>query len=526
MTDISAPVQRGTASASSGQPDVLVGRARHAPAAFAAAGDLAAMLRDIDPTAGVLIGGSWHRGELGTFTVHDPGNGTLVASVADGGPAQAREAVDAAAAAATAWSGTPPRHRAELLYRVFELLRRNADGLAALTCTENGKPLADAHAEVTYAAEFFRWYAEEAVRPDGGYGPSPLGGTRTVVTHRPVGVAALVTPWNFPAAMAARKIAPALAAGCTVVLKPAAETPLTALAMARLIQSADVPDGVVNVVPTTEPGDVVHSWLSDERVRKLSFTGSTAVGRALLRLASDRVLNASMELGGNAPFVVMADADLESAVDGAMTAKFRNGGQACTAANRFYVHESVAAGFIARLAYRVRRLKVGRGSDPATDVGPLISQSAVDGATALIVDALERGAWIAARADVSARLRGHFLAPTVLAGVSPDARAVQEEIFAPIAPVVTWRDPEQLLEMVNETEMGLAAYLYSRDLRAAITMAERIEAGMVGINRGLVSDPAAPFGGVKQSGLGREGAREGLREYQETQYFSIDWSDR
>ncbi|WP_435771362.1 NAD-dependent succinate-semialdehyde dehydrogenase [Nocardioides sp. SYSU DS0651] len=483
------------------------------------------VLDRLDAGSGVLVGDQRLAGAAGTFDVDDPADKAVVATVADADAAQATAAVDAAHAAADDWARTPPRRRSELLHRVFELMHRDAEVLAALIVAENGKAGADARAEVAYAAEFFRWFAEEAVRTDGGYGPAPAGGTRTVVTHRPVGVAALVTPWNFPAAMATRKIAPALAAGCTVVLKPAAETPLTALAVAGLVAEAGIPPGVVNVVPTTEPADVVGTWLRDPRVRKLSFTGSTPVGRTLLHQAADRVLNASMELGGNAPFVVDADADLTAAVDGAMVAKFRGGGQACTAANRFYVHESVAFDFVARLADRVARLRVGRGADPATEIGPLINQAAVDRVAGLVADAVDRGARVAARAAVPEDLSGYFLAPTVLADVDPAARVVQEEVFAPVAPVVTWRDRDELLAMVNGTELGLAAYVYSADLKRALQLAESIEAGMVGVNRGLVSDPSAPFGGMKQSGLGREGAREGLAEFQETQYFSVDWSD-
>ncbi len=474
-------------------------------------------------TADVLVGGAWEPGEAGTFEVRDPADDALLAHVADASPAQATRAVDAAAAAGPAWAASAPRSRSEVLRRAYELLVRDTEPLAALVCAENGKSLTDARAEVAYAAEFFRWFAEQAVRTDGSWGSSPAGGVRNVVTARPVGVAALVTPWNFPAAMATRKIAPALAAGCTVVLKPAAETPLTALAVARLLEQAGVPAGVVNVVPTTAAADVVGTWLQDPRVRKLSFTGSTAVGRALLRLSADRVLNASLELGGNAPFVVLPDADLDAAVAGAMVAKFRGGGQACTAANRFYVHESVSERFLALMGARVARLCVGRGSDPATDVGPLISRRAVDGATRAVEDALARGARVVARAALP-DLPGSFLAPVLLADVAPDALVVQEEVFAPVAPVVTWRDEDALLEQVNGSELGLAAYVWSRDLGRALRLAERVDAGMVGVNRGLVSDPSAPFGGVKQSGLGREGAREGMAAYQETQYLSVDWS--
>lgn len=478
----------------------------------------------LDPAAGVLVGGKWLPGDLGTYDVDDPADTSVIAAVGNAGAAQATAAVDAAAAAATDWAATPPRRRSEILHRTFELMRRAADDLAALICAENGKSATDAAGEVGYAAEFFRWFAEEAVRIDGSFGSAPAGGVRSIVTRRPVGVAALVTPWNFPAAMATRKIAPALAAGCTVVLKPAAETPLTAFAIARLLAEAGVPDGVVNVVPTTEPEDVVGTWLADPRVRKVSFTGSTGVGRHLLRQAADRVLNTSMELGGNAPFVVTADADVAAAVDGVMVAKFRGGGQACTAANRLYVHADVAAEFTACLAERVSALVVGRGAEAGTQIGPLINARAVERVGALVDDAVAGGARVVARAEVPDGLRGHFLAPTVLAEVAPDARIVQEEIFAPVAPIVTWTDEAALVSMVNDSEMGLAAYVFAGDLQQALRLAERIDAGMVGINRGLVSDPSAPFGGVKQSGLGREGAQEGIEEYQETQYFSVDWS--
>ena len=482
------------------------------------------MLSKIPSSSSVLIGGDWHAGGRGTFDVQDPADKSVLARVGDADASQATAAVDAAHTAGEAWRHTSPRRRSEILHQAFEFMLRDADDLAALISAENGKSTADAGAEVVYAAEFFRWFAEEAVRTGGDYGPAPAGGARTVVTRQPVGIAALITPWNFPAAMATRKIAPALAAGCTVVLKPAAETPLTALAIGRILQAAGVPDGVVNVVPTTEPSEIVGAWLADSRVRKLSFTGSTAVGRELLRQASARVLNTSMELGGNAPFVVLDDADIPAAVNGAMIAKFRGGGQACTAANRFYVHVSVAEQFITALTERVTKLAVGPARHAGTDIGPLISERAVYGVTRLIDEALDDGARIAARATVPEAVTGHFVAPTLLVDVDPSARIVQEEIFGPVAPVITYRDEDNLLEMVNATEMGLTAYVFSQDLKRAMQFAERVEAGMVGINRGLVSDPSAPFGGVKQSGLGREGAREGLAAYQETQYFSVDWA--
>lgn len=482
--------------------------------------DLASYLHGLDPGNGVFIAGRWRPGSGGVFAVEDPATTEVLTDVANGTAADATAAVDAAVAASPAWAAMPPRSRSELLYRTRELMLRDADRLAALMAAENGKSPADARAEVTYAAEFFRWYAEEAVRPHGDYGSSPAGGTRTIVTHRPVGVAALVTPWNFPAAMATRKIAPALAAGCPVVLKPASETPLTALAIARLLAEAGVPEGVVNVVPGLDAPAIVTAWLADPRVRKISFTGSTGVGRILLRQAADRIVNTSMELGGNAPFIVTRSADLAAAVDGAMVAKFRNGGQACTAANRFYVHAEVAAEFTARLGARVEALAVGPAAE-GSDIGPLISRRALDQVTRLVERAVDAGAAIAHRAR-PATADGHFFAPVVVTGVPAGSELVTREIFGPVAPIVTWTDPEELLAAVNAGEYGLAAYVYG-ELAEALHLAERLDAGMVGINRGIVSDPAAPFGGVKQSGIGREGARAGLDEYTETQYFSIAW---
>lgn len=477
----------------------------------------------LDTKHGLWLDGRGHGTADGaTFDVDDPATGAVLAEVSAGTADDATRAVDAAAAAFTEWAATPPRARAEILRRSYELIVAGTDRLAGLICAENGKSMADARAEVTYAAEFFRWFSEEAVRSEGGYGEAPAGGARTIVTHRPVGVAALVTPWNFPAAMATRKIAPALAAGCTVVLKPAAETPLTALAVAQLLTEAGVPDGVVNLVPTIDPQTVVSTWLTDDRVRKVSFTGSTGVGRALLHQAADRVLNASMELGGNAPFVVTADADIEAAVTGAMVAKFRGGGQACTAANRFYVHRDAVAEFTEAFGAAVETLHVGPASDPDTQVGPLISDRARAGVHALVEAAVGEGARISHRS--AAPEDGWFYPATVLSDVPADAAILSEEIFGPVAPIVAWDDEDQLLEQVNDTEFGLAAYVYAGRLQDALRLAERIEAGMIGVNRGIVSDPSAPFGGVKQSGLGREGARQGLLEFCETQYFSVDWS--
>jgi succinate-semialdehyde dehydrogenase / glutarate-semialdehyde dehydrogenase len=457
-----------------------------------------------------------------TFIVEDPATLEIVAEIPDQDATAATAAVDAAQAAFGAWAATAPRRRSEVLRKAFDLMLRDRDRLATLIAQENGKSLADAQAEVTYAAEFFRWFSEEAVRPGGDYGESPAGGTRTIVRHRPVGVAALVTPWNFPAAMATRKIGPALAAGCTVVLKPAAETPLTALAVGELLIEAGLPADALQIVTSTDAPGVVGAWLEDERVRKVSFTGSTGVGRQLLHQAAERVVNASMELGGNAPFVVVDDADLDAAVAGAMIAKFRNGGQACTAANRLYVHAAVAEEFSARLGAKIEALTVGHALAGA-EIGPLISANALKRTTATLEAAVAEGARIAAQAQLP-DLPGHFFAPTLLTGVAADADVVGDELFAPIAPIVVWEDEEEMLAHVNDSEYGLAAYLFSRDLRRAIGLAERFDAGMVGVNRGLVSDPAAPFGGVKQSGLGREGAREGLLAFCETQYLSVDWS--
>jgi succinate-semialdehyde dehydrogenase/glutarate-semialdehyde dehydrogenase len=460
----------------------------------------------------------------GTFAVEDPATGEVIAHLTDGGTADAKAAVDAAAGAFEGWRHTASRSRSETLTRAYQLMICDRDRLTELVMAENGKSRADAFGEITYAAEFFRWYAEEVVRTGGAYGSAPAGDARTVVTHRAVGVAALITPWNFPAAMATRKVAPALAAGCTVVLKPAAETPLTALAIAELLTEAGVPDGVVNVVPTTDASSVVSTWLADSRVRKVSFTGSTGVGRVLLRQAAERIVNSSMELGGNAPFIVTADADLDAAVHGAMIAKFRNGGQACTAANRFYVHSAVIDEFTARFGTQVEALSVGAASSGA-QIGPLISGRARAGVATLVEDAVRAGARVSHRAGLTPSA-GYFYPPTVLSNVRFDNPIVAHEIFGPVAPIVEWADENDVIAWANASEMGLAAYVYAGDMQHAVRIAESLDAGMVGINRGLVSDPSAPFGGVKQSGLGREGGRHGLEEFQETQYFSLDWPTR
>ena len=489
-----------------------------------AAPRLTGILADLNAEEGLLIGGTARAAsDSGSFDVVDPACGEPFATVADATPQDARAAVDAAAAALPVWSAMAPRQRGELLRSLFSLMIDNEDDLAALISAENGKSLADALGEIRYAAEFFRWFSEEAVRTEGAFGASPAGGTRTLVTHRPIGVVAMVTPWNFPAAMATRKIAPALAAGCTVVLKPASLTPLTAIALGRLIERAGVPAGVVNILPSTRSAQISTAWLEDSRIRAVSFTGSTQVGKTLMRQAADRVLVSSMELGGNAPFIVAPDADLDAAVAGAVQAKFRGSGEACTAANRFYVHADVHDAFVERLARAVRALTVGPALEPAgCEIGPMITTRARDTIQSLVDRAVEAGARVSARSECPTG-PGAFLPATVLTGVAPDAEIVHTEIFGPVAPVIAWEDEEQVLDWANSTDAGLAAYVFSGAPGWAMRLAERLEFGMIGINRGLVSDPAAPFGGLKESGIGREGAREGIREFQETQYWSIAW---
>jgi succinate-semialdehyde dehydrogenase / glutarate-semialdehyde dehydrogenase len=461
-------------------------------------------------------------GDGSRFDVLDPATGSVIASVADGSVDDALAAVDAAAGAAEAWAATAPRDRAEVLRRAYELMIRRSDDLAHLISLENGKALVDARGEVAYAAEFFRWYAEEAVRAAGSVMTAPSGANRIVVLQQPVGVCVLVTPWNFPAAMATRKIGPALAAGCTVILKPASDTPLTALLMARILENAGVPPGVVNVLPARRSGAVVSAMLHDPRVRKLSFTGSTEVGRVLLREAADQVVNCSMELGGNAPFLVLDDADLDAAVGGAMVAKMRNAGEACTAANRFYVHASVADEFGRRLADRMAALRIGPGTDENTEVGPLVNEEAV-----AKVDELVRGASGAGGRVVAGGRRpdrpGFFYEPTVLLDVPTDAEILAEEIFGPVAPIVTFTDEDEAIRLANDTEYGLVSYVYTRDLARGLRVSERLDSGMVGLNRGLVSDPAAPFGGTKQSGIGREGGHQGMLDYLESKYVAVSW---
>jgi succinate-semialdehyde dehydrogenase/glutarate-semialdehyde dehydrogenase len=469
----------------------------------------------------LFIGGQWRPAAGGaTFVVEDPATGEALAEVADGRAEDARSALDAAVAAQPEWAATPPRDRGEILRRAFEALMERIDELALLMTLEMGKPVADSRAEIAYAAEFFRWFAEEAVRIDGRYTVSPNGRGRILVLRQPVGPCVLITPWNFPMAMATRKVGPAIAAGCTMVLKPAELTPLSSLAMTDILTGAGLPAGVLNVVTTTRPAEATGPLLADPRVRKLSFTGSTAVGKGLLADASRQLLRVSLELGGNAPFLVFPDADLDAAVDGAMIAKMRNMGEACTAANRFHVHEAVAGEFARRLAARLGALKVGRGTEPGVDVGPLIDGRQRDKVVELVGDAVARGA----RPLVGGRPLdgpGYFYEPTVLGEVPSGARLLQEEIFGPVAPVVPFSSEAEAVHAANDTVYGLVAYAYTRDLDRAFRVAEALETGMVGLNQGMVSNAAAPFGGVKQSGIGREGGAEGLDAYLETKYVAL-----
>jgi succinate-semialdehyde dehydrogenase/glutarate-semialdehyde dehydrogenase len=471
----------------------------------------------------LFIGGAWRASRSGKrIDVFDPATEQRLGSVADATTEDAILAVDAAAKAAPGWASTAPRKRSEILRRCFELITRDAEQLAELISLENGKALADARGEVAYAAEFFRWFAEEAVRINGEISVAPSGAARTIVQYQPVGIALLITPWNFPAAMATRKIGPALAAGCTCILKPATETPLTAYAIARLLAEAGVPDGVVNVLTTSTAGKISNVILDDRRVRKLSFTGSTEVGRVLLRKAADSVINCSMELGGNAPFIVFDDADMDAAVDGAMIAKMRNGGEACTAANRFYVQRGALPEFSERLATRIGALVTDDGLKPGTQCGPLVNRAAVEKVASLVDDARSKGARVLTGGKVLDR-KGYFYLPTVLAGVTPNADLLGEEIFGPVAPIVAFDTEDEAVKLANATEYGLVAYIYTRDFARGLRVSERVESGMIALNRGLVSDPAAPFGGVKQSGLGREGAHHGLLEFMEAKYISTNW---
>ena len=471
----------------------------------------------------LYIDGAWRVGAEGArFDVLNPANEDVIASVASAEIADASAALDAAEAAFGPWAALRPRERSEILRKAWALMTARLDDFAHMITLENGKAGADAKGEAAYAAEFFRWFAEEAVRADGMVTRAPASGARIMVHHKPAGLAVLVTPWNYPAAMGTRKIAPALAAGCPVIIKPASETPLTMLALMPLLEEAGVPKGVVNVVPSKRTGALVDHMLHDPRVRLVSFTGSTGVGRKLLHAAADQVLKPAMELGGNAPLIVFGDADIETAVNGAMLAKMRNLGEACTAANRFYVHESVAEKFTAAFTERMAALQMGDGTDPGVDVGPLVNADTRDKVAAFVDDAVRRGAELRLGGETPSG-PGFFYPPSVLFNVPEDAECVADEIFGPVAAIQTFRDEDEVVRRANDTEYGLVAYVFTEDMKKGLRVCERLDYGMVGLNRGLVSDPAAPFGGTKQSGLGREGGHEGMLEFMETQYISAEW---
>ena len=470
---------------------------------------------------GLFIGGTWREADGGErFDVLDPADGSVITDVADGSPGDAMDALDAAVAAQADWARTPPRERGEILRRAFEMLTARADDFAALMSLEMGKTVAEARGEVAYGAEFFRWYSEEAVRIHGRWMQAPAGGSRLLTIKKPVGPCLFVTPWNFPLAMGTRKIGPAVAAGCTMVVKPAAQTPLTMLALAAVLAEAGLPDGVLNVVTTHHAGEVSQALQADDRLRKVSFTGSTAIGRVLIRQSADQLQRVSMELGGNAPFVVFEDADVDAAVDGAMVAKMRNMGEACTAANRFLVHSSVSQEFAEKLGKRMDALTLGRGQDEGVDVGPLIDEKAVESVSQLVTDAVHDGATVVC-GGTAPDGPGYFYPPTVLLDVPADSAINIEEIFGPVAPITTFETEEEAITRANATEYGLSSYVYTRDLARTLRLAEALEFGMIGVNTGLVSNPAAPFGGVKSSGFGREGGFEGIEEYLETTYVAL-----
>ena len=471
----------------------------------------------------LYIGGKWRNSsDNARFDVIDPATERKIASVASATVEDAKAAVDAADAAFEGWAGRKPRERAEILRKAYELIMRDAERFAKLITLENGKALPDSRGEVAYAAEFFRWYAEEAVRNNGQMSMAPASGARILAHHKPAGIAVLVTPWNFPAAMATRKIGPALAAGCPVVLKPASDTPLTMLALMPVLEEAGVPAGVVNVIPSRSSGKVVSAMLHDRRVRVVSFTGSTEVGRKLLHEAADNIIKPSMELGGNAPFLVFEDADIDAAIDGAMIAKMRNMGEACTAANRFYVHEKVHDEFAKKLTAKMNSLKMGNGLDEGINLGPLVNKDGRDKVIELVDDAVKKGAKVLTGGKLPDG-PGFFYPATVLTNVADDSKMLNEEIFGPVASIQTFKSDDEAIKRANDTEYGLVAYLYTKDLSRGLRVSEKLDFGMIGLNRGLVSDPAAPFGGVKQSGLGREGAQEGMKEFLETQYVSVSW---
>jgi succinate-semialdehyde dehydrogenase/glutarate-semialdehyde dehydrogenase len=469
----------------------------------------------------LYIGGEWRDGAKGTISVEDPSTGESLCEVADASVDDAVAALDAAVEAGREFAAHPPRERGEILRRAFEAIVARTDDLALIMTLEMGKPMRESRAEIVYAAEFLRWYSEQAVRIDGRYAVAPNGQGRLLTMKQPVGPCLMITPWNFPLAMGTRKIGPAVAAGCTMVVKPAQQTPLSMLMLAKILEEAGLPKGVLNLITASSSGETTAPLIADPRLRKLSFTGSTEVGRKLMAAASDNLLRLSMELGGNAPFIVFDDADIDAAVQGAMIAKMRNIGEACTAANRLYVAGSVADQFAEKLAEKMGSLKLGRGTDEDVDVGPLIDSKQRDKVSELVSDALGRGA----RAVVGGNARdgaGYFYEPTVLTGVPEDAEVLREEIFGPVAPVRGFADEDEAVAAANNTEYGLVAYVFTSDLKRALRVVERLETGMVGLNQGMVSNAAAPFGGVKQSGFGREGGPEGIEEYLETKYVAVN----
>jgi succinate-semialdehyde dehydrogenase / glutarate-semialdehyde dehydrogenase len=470
----------------------------------------------------LFIGGEWRDGSGGdTLAVIDPSTEEAICEVADGTPDDAMAALDAAVATQPEWAATPPNDRAGVLWKAFELMTERADELATLMTLEMGKPVAESKAEILYAADFFRWYSGEALRIDGNYKQFANGTSRVLVMRQPVGPALMITPWNFPMAMGTRKVGPAIAAGCTSVVKPAQQTPLCMLAMAQLLEEAGLPGGVVNVLTTSSSGSTTGPLIEDARLRKLSFTGSTEVGRKLIEASAQNVLKTSMELGGNAPFLIFEDADLDSAVAGALLAKMRNIGEACTSANRFHVAEPVREEFERRLGEEMGALKLGRGTEEDVKVGPLIDQPSREKVSELVQDAIDKGATCVVGGEIPDG-RGYFYPPTVLGGVSDDARVLHEEIFGPVAPVTTFESEEDAIARANDTEYGLVAYVFTRDIKRAIRVCEGLETGMVGLNQGMVSNAGAPFGGVKQSGIGREGGTEGIEEFLETKYVAVN----
>lgn len=471
---------------------------------------------------GLFIGGEWRDATGGgRLDVEDPSTTQTLTEVADGTPEDALAALTAAHETQASWAATAPRDRGEILRRAFELIAARTDELAVLMTLEMGKPIAESKAEIGYANEFFRWFSEEAVRIEGRYGTSPNGRGRMLTMKSPVGPCLFITPWNFPLAMGTRKIGPAIAAGCTMVVKPAQQTPLSMLALAQILEEAGLPKGVLNVITSRSSGSLMAPLISDPRARKLSFTGSTPVGQKLMQQASEQLLRVSMELGGNAPFLVFDDADVDDAVEGAMLAKMRNMGEACTAANRFHVSEKVADEFTEKLASRIGALKVGRGTEEGVQVGPLVDGKQRDTVRGLVDDALAKGATaVVGGQDIDGA--GYFYKPTVLSGVSDDANLLSEEIFGPVAPVISFDDEQAAVAAANRTEYGLVAYVFTKDLKRALRVVEGLETGMVGLNQGIVSNAAAPFGGVKHSGFGREGGREGIEEYLDTKYVAIN----